>query len=122
NGCDIKGYTIANNFLSVTIDSLTGNISSLIKRKNGHEYVDTTSRYDLNSYLYVMGADSTKTPSYPSHVIVEVKEDGPLVSSLLVKSDAPGCKWLKRRIRVVYNQPWIDITNSFDKIGDLIKQ
>ena len=121
-GCFIKGNTISNNFFSVTIDPQTGNISSLISLKNGHEYVDKKSAFALNSYLYVLGKDSTEKISEPSDVVLKVKENGPLVASMVAQSKAPGCNWLKREVRVVYNQSWIDLTNSLDKISTRVKE
>jgi alpha-mannosidase len=121
-GCFIKGNTISNNFFSVTIDPQTGNISSLVSLKNGHEYVDKKSAFALNSYLYVLGKDSTEKTSGPFDVVLKVKENGPLVASIVAESKAPGCNWLKREVRVVYNRSWIDLTNSFDKISTRVKE
>ena len=44
-----------------------------------------------------------------------VKESGPLVASLLVESDAPGCVKLSREFRVVDGLDRVDIINVLDK-------
>ena len=46
---------------------------------------------------------------------ITVKESGPLVASLLVESDAPGCVKLSREIRVVDGLDRVDIVNVLDK-------
>ena len=46
---------------------------------------------------------------------ITVKESGPLVASLLVESDAPGCVKLSREIRVVDGLDRVDIINVLDK-------
>lgn len=121
-GVRIKGNTISNGIFSVTVDPKTGNISSLTDPKTGHEYVDKRSKYGVNSYLYLLGKDSADKTSTPYDIILKVKEKGPLVTSILVESKAAGCNWLTREVRVVLNQPWVDLTNSFDKISTRVKE
>lgn len=121
-GCSIKGDTISNDILSVVIDAKTGNISSLINVKTKQEYVDQKSVYGLNSYRYLLGADSSDRALAPYNVVLKVKEKGPLVVSFLIESNAQGCNWLTREIRMVQSQPWIDLTNSFEKISTRVKE
>ena len=122
DGCYIKGNTMYNDSLSVTIDPQTGNIASLVGLKTGHEYVNKKSAFALNSYLYILGKDSTEKTSGPSDVVLKIKENGPLVASIVAESKAPGCNWLKREVKVVYHQSWIDLSNSFDKISTTVKE
>lgn len=121
-GVKIKGNTISNGLFSVTVDPQTGNISSLVDLKTGHEFVDKKSGYGVNSYLYLLGKDSTDKTSTPYDIELKVKEKGPLVTSILVKSKAAGCNWLTREVKVVFDQPWVDLTNSFDKISTRVKE
>jgi alpha-mannosidase len=116
-GCSLKGDSVlSNDNLTVTIDPRTGNISSLVNLKTQKEYVDQKSSYGLNSYRYLLGEDKSDKALAPYNVVLKVKEKGPLVSSILVESNAEGCNWLTREVKMVYGQPWIDLTNSFDKI------
>ena len=48
-------------------------------------------------------------------VKITVKEKGPLVSSLLIESDAPGCYKLSRELRIIDGLDRVDITNIVDK-------
>ena len=121
-GCSLKGDTLSNDILSVTIDPKTGNISSLVNLKTKQEYVDQKSIYGLNSYRYLLGADSSDRALAPYNIVLKVKEKGPLVSSILVESNAQGCNWLTREIKIVQGQPWIDLANSFDKISTRVKE
>jgi alpha-mannosidase len=121
-GCSISSNTISNGTLSLTVDSKTGNITSLVDLKTKHEYVDKNSSYGLNSYVYLLGADSANKASEPYNVVVKVKEKGPLVASFSIESKAAGCNWLNREVRVVLGQPWVDLTNSFDKISTRVKE
>ncbi|WP_183578285.1 glycoside hydrolase family 38 C-terminal domain-containing protein [Mucilaginibacter sp. X5P1] len=120
--CTVNANTLSNGTLSVAIDPQTGNISSLINLVTKQEYVDKKSSYGLNSYRYLLGADSSDRAIEPYNIVLKVKENGPLVASILVESNAQGCKWLTREIRVVQGQPWVDLTNSFDKISTRVKE
>jgi alpha-mannosidase len=55
--------------------------------------------------------------SEPTEVKVSVKENGPLISSLLVESKADGCNWLTREVAVIAGQSQVEITNTIDKIA-----
>jgi len=44
-----------------------------------------------------------------------VKEKGPLVASLLVESDAPGCFALAREIKLVAGQDYVELSDFVDK-------
>jgi len=120
--CRIVGDTLSNGTFSVAIDPKTGDISSLINLATKQEYVDKRSRYGLNSYRYLLGEDASNRALQPYNIVLKVKEKGPLVVSIIVESNAQGCKWLTREIRVVKGQPWIDLTNSFDKISTRVKE
>ncbi|MEK7996234.1 MAG: glycosyl hydrolase-related protein, partial [Planctomycetota bacterium] len=52
-------------------------------------------------------------PSGP--VTIRVKEQGPLVASLLIESDAPGCNKLARELRMIDGIDRVDIINVIDK-------
>jgi len=77
--------------------------------------VDGSRGPGLNDYLYVPGRDS-KTARRASNVRVKVKENGPLVASLLIASDAPGCRGLRRELRLYRGLDRVDIINTLDKI------
>lgn len=121
-GCNIKGNTLSNGIFSVTVDSKTGDISSLVDLQTKHEFVDKKSKYSMNSYYYLLGKDSADKATSPYDVVLKVKEKGPLVVSILVASKADGCNWLNREVKVVKGQPWVDLTNSLDKISTRTKE
>lgn len=121
-GCTVNKNVLSNNSYSATIDQKSGDIVSLKDIKTGYEYVDKQSEYALNSYRYLLGRDSADKASKPYHVELKVKENGPLVASISVKSGANGVNWLTREVKLVKNQPWVDITDSFDKISTQNKE
>ena len=63
----------------------------------------------LNDYLYLTGDDPERTCSATGRSRFSVGEKGPLVASLLVESDAPGCNELQRELRLVAGQDYVEI-------------
>ena len=78
------------------------------------ELSDTKSGVGLNRYYYVV-RDRVKEARQAGQAKITVKESGPLVASLLVESDAPGCVKLSREIRVIDGLDRVDIINVLDK-------
>jgi len=113
---------IQNEWFSVTVDHKTGNIKSLIDLKHNRQYVDTTSFFGMNGYNYLAGvkngqpSSTLSEVSRASSISIKVKENGPLVASLLISAQAESCNWLSREIRVIKNQPYIELINTIDKI------
>ena len=112
--------TLDNSIVRVVIDTLTGDISSLTR--GAHEFVNLKSGCALNSYRYLNGKDSPDKATGAKNVKVSVRENGPLLASLLVESDAEGCKNLLRQITIIAGQPHIEITDSVDKLAILEKE
>jgi alpha-mannosidase len=112
--------TLSNERLWLTIDERTGDIKSLIDVKTNRELVDTSTVFQLNSFNYVPGVwngkDSSGNNEQPTAVAIRIKEQGPLMASLLITSKAPGCKWLTREVRLVNNQPVVECINTMDKL------
>ena len=99
--------------VSVQLDPASGAIVSL-HSGGGPELCDTKSGVGMNRYYYVLG-DKVKEPQPAGPAKVAVKDSGPLVASLLVESDAPGCRKFSREIRVVDGLARVDILNVLDK-------
>jgi hypothetical protein len=108
------GATLANDQLRVTLDEKTGGIIEL--RATGIEanLVDTASGHAVNDYLYLIGEDlAALQRSGPVKIIV--RDHGPLVASLRVESEAPGCQKLVREIRLVASGDYVELLNTVDK-------
>jgi hypothetical protein len=98
--------------LTVRLDEQTGAIASL--RYGDHEYVDPKAGTALNDYFYLPGSDLKKLQR-DGVVKISVKEKGPLIVSLLVESEAPGCRKLTREVRVHALRNYVEIINTVDK-------
>ena len=100
---------------TVKIDEHTGGITSLFSRSLNRELVDAKAATALNDYFYLPGSD-LKGLQRNGPPRISVKESGPLVASLLIESDAPGCKRLLREVRVVDGLDYVEIINTVDKL------
>ncbi|NIA12682.1 MAG: hypothetical protein GWP08_01285 [Nitrospiraceae bacterium] len=102
--------------LSVTISEETGDIASLKLRAKG-SVTDLTAPdgvSGLNGYFYVEGREPTE-PKRNGKPTIRMKEQGPIVASLLIESDAPGCHKLTREVRVIEGIERVDLINVVDK-------
>ncbi|MBL7152651.1 MAG: hypothetical protein ISS79_02970 [Phycisphaerae bacterium] len=108
------GVELSNRQITLTIDGRTGAISSLKPTELSSELVSRKGEVGLNDYFYVAGRNP-KEPQRNGRVKIRVKERGPAVTSLLIESDAPGCRELSREIRLIGGLDRVDIINTIDK-------
>ena len=106
--------SLSNNMISLTVNQKTGAIQSLKWKALNADLVNQKSGLGLNDYFYVAGRDP-KDPQRNGAVNISVKEQGPLVASLLIESDAPGCQQLTRELRLVDGMDRVDIITIIDK-------
>jgi hypothetical protein len=98
----------------VRVSEKTGGIAYLFSRLLGRELLPTNSTA-LNDYFYLPGSDLINLQR-DANPRITVKENGPLVASLLIQSDAPGCKRLSREVRVIDGLDRVEIINTIDKL------
>ncbi len=115
NKMEIIGNRIGNGKVNVVINPLTGAIQELSAASmNNLNMVDAASGYELNDYAFL---DSSRTDHIlrASNIKLRVKENGPLIASFLIESDAPGCNKLIREVRLSYGSERVELTNTVDK-------
>lgn len=117
----VRGTTIGSDSVALTVDPQTGAIASLKSKHNGAELVDRSHGLGLDQYLYVAGTDSSQTQNL-SNVKVRVKEQGDLLTSLLVEGDAPGAKHYSSEIRLISGLDRIDLVTNIDKTSVRTKE
>jgi hypothetical protein len=124
NSLSVSTAVLKNKFLSVSIDTISGNIRSIVDQKAKYDYV--VNKDGLNSYHYLPGVFNGKDRTHPSigtdSVTVVIKEKGPLLVSLMILSKAAGTNGLNREVKLYANQPHIQIVNTFNKIGTRNKE
>jgi len=109
-----RGAELNNGVISLTVNDRTGAIRSLTWKELKTELVNQNTDLGLNDYFYVAGRDPTD-PQRNGAVTIRVKERGPLVASLLIESDAPGCHKLTRELRLIDGINRVDMIDIIDK-------
>jgi alpha-mannosidase len=100
--------------LQLQINPLTGAIQSLRKTGANLEWVDAQAPVGLNEYRYLLGTDA-KGAKGNSQPVIRVMDSGPLVATLRIESDAPGCVKLTRDVRVVDGLDWVELVDAVDR-------
>ena len=113
-GARAKSTALATPSVSLQLDPASGTIVGLRSTAIDAELSDMKLGVGLNHYYYVV-QDRLKEAKQAGPATITVKESGPLVASLLVESDAPGCVRLSREIRVVDGLDRVDIVNVLDR-------
>ncbi len=113
-GCEINGTSLKNQYLRISIDPATGNITELIKLSTGHNFADIKVNGGLNAFFWLPA--NIDAPESDSSIVIKAVEQGPLVVELRVTSRAVGCRSVSRSVRLVQGQPWVEISNVVDKL------
>ena len=109
-----EAATLADSALTLKLNPQSGAIASLRAKDVDHEFVNAAANVGLNEYVYLPGGNVNKAQrNGPAKI--SVKDNGPLVASLLVESDAPGCNKLLREIRLVSGLDRVEIIDTIDK-------
>ena len=110
-----SGVQLTNARMTVTIDESSGAIASLAHKGISRQLVDRSHGPGLNDYLYVAGR-KPDDPQRNGAVRISIKENGPLVATLRIESDAPGCNTLVREVSLLFMPAdRVDIVNVVDK-------
>jgi alpha-mannosidase len=114
-GMKASAEPLENDDLKVRFDDKTGAIRSLRwKTRNDLELVDPADGRGLNEYLYVPGRDPKEARGVNA-VTISVGEPGPLVASVVVLSDAPGARSLRREYVLTAGSGSLEIRDLIDK-------
>jgi hypothetical protein len=112
----VAGTSLSSPQLTLTVDPQTGVITSLKRAGDGAELADPAGG-GLNSYHYLLGGNPREAqPSGPA--TVKVGEDGELVASLMIESPAPGCRSLRREVRLVNGLDRVEVCDTMDKLRE----
>jgi len=106
--------SLRNQHLEIAVNERTGAVESFTASGIPGDLVDTGKGRGLNGYFYVRGRDPAAARQ-DGGVKISVKERGPLVASLVIESEAAGCRTLRRELRVTDGLYRIDIINELDR-------
>lgn len=117
----VYGNVLTNGSIRVEVDERTGSIASLKVPGVPVDLVDRAAGMGLNDYRYVAGRDPRDAESADSMSIV-CYQCGPLVATLGVLSESPGCESLLRVLQVVDGIDRMDVRDVLHKKAVLAKE
>jgi alpha-mannosidase len=110
----LEGAILENDGVRVQVDPRSGAIKELTSRGTEGNFADAWGGEGLNEYLFLPG-DQVSQIQRNDVVTLRAGESGPLVSSLVAESAAPGCRRLVREIRLVAGLDHVELINLVDK-------
>jgi alpha-mannosidase len=109
-----KATELDNGLVRLRVDPKTGGIVEFTAKGIKGNLADTSEGEGLNDYIYLIG-DDLKYLQRNGPVKISIGEKGPLVASLIIESEAPGCKTLRRELRMVARMDYVELINLVDK-------
>jgi hypothetical protein len=110
----LKGAVLANGTVRAAVDQKTGGIADLTRSGIDHNFAKASDGEPLNDYVYLPG-DNLADLAHAGPATITPVERGPLVASLRIDSDAPGCNHLARDLRLVAGDDYVTLANVIDK-------
>lgn len=105
--------SLSNGKLSVQWDKTNGSLLKLYLDTD-FNYASTFGNQGLNSYWYVPGLNPADAVTN-GNVQLKILEDGPVLKSVSITSEAPGANKLERRINLYAGSDEVEIENIVDK-------
>ena len=102
-----------NSLITMGWEKTNGTVS-IIRDKDNFNYVGTYKNQGLNSYWYVPGMNPEEAKTN-NKVKVELIEEGRVISTFRMSSDAPGLTKFERRVSLVADRPEVMIEDILTK-------
>ncbi|POY36789.1 glycoside hydrolase [Solitalea longa] len=109
----LNDNSLSNGRVSVQWDTANGSITKL-EKANDFNFAGSYNNQGLNSYWYVPGLNPADAQSN-SQVQVKILENGPVLTTISISSDAPGANKLERKITLFSEGGKIELDNIVDK-------
>jgi hypothetical protein len=109
----ISNDRLSNGIYTIKLQSSTGDIEH-IQKTVGDKTITLVDTAGFNKYIYLPG-DTLSNLQTSADAHISIKENGPLVVSLLVTSSAAGANSLAREVRLVSGIDHIELINTIDK-------
>ena len=109
----ISETAMSNGLLHLRFDAQTGAISSLRQAGLDRELVDADHHRGLNQYFY--SGQMAAEPRSNRAARFTMLDEGPLVYTVQIESEAPGARRLRQQVRLIDGMDRVDLTNVIDK-------
>ncbi len=109
-----SGNVLDNGNVRVEISEETGDIISL--KLHQSEFVDPNADCAINSYRYLLGEDDPEKAFGPRDVKLSIKENGPLLGTIVIKATGRGCHTIVSEVSLYKESEDVLIRNTIDKV------
>ncbi|MCA9261753.1 MAG: hypothetical protein KDA61_21195, partial [Planctomycetales bacterium] len=106
--------TLDNGRVAVRLDEVRGGVAELKANDVAANLVDGSAGHVLNDYLYLLGDDPADVQT-SDPAAFSIVDRGPLVATVRVASEAPGCWELRRDVRLIAGADHVELHNTVDK-------
>ncbi|MBK8980524.1 MAG: hypothetical protein IPM29_31870 [Planctomycetes bacterium] len=114
-GASASGTRLDNGAIAVALDPGSGDVTTLTSVGEPGDFVDAAADRTAFRYLFMAGSDASRAVS-SGPATIAVGERGPLVASLVVRSDAPGVTRLTREVAVTAGLDRVELRAVVDKL------
>lgn len=115
-GAVVSGDSLEDEDIVLHVSEQSGAIDSLRWKRKDISLVDNQKAAGLGEYFYLPGTDPAKA-LHLTGVRVRVKENGPLMASLMIEGNAPGARAYSSEVRLVAGLNRVDIITKIDKLA-----
>jgi hypothetical protein len=105
--------SLSNKYYNLSVDEKAGSLKINLVTQYNCPLSDTGNTYGLNGFVYT--GKNAENPVSNGKITIIQKESGPVINSLLIQSDAPGCNSLTREVKLFSELEKIEIVNTIDK-------
>jgi len=110
----VSNSTLENEHLKIELDAEKGIINKITLKDSGTNLVNNSERFGMGAYIYVNGR-KPDSPLGHTNAEIRIKENGPIVSSLQLKLNGPGCNSIEQEIKLVSGINRVELNYTFDK-------
>lgn len=110
-----KENVLDNGIVRVSIDTITGDIGSIIR--GGKQFVKLHGNSEVNTFKYLHGDDNPNKATSTTNVRYAISENGPLMARIVIEAEAEGCNNLLREVTLYKDQAYIEIKNTVNKVA-----
>lgn len=119
NSFVVTDSSLANGHINIGWNASNGSITTV--SKDGFNYAGRFDKQGLNSFWYVAGLNPGDAQTN-SKVTMKVAESGPVVTTISLKSNAPGTDGLERKLSLFAGDEMVWIENWIDKQSNRSKE
>ena len=112
--------TLSNKYYTLLFDKDNSSIKFLGETGDNFNFADTNNGLGLNEFIHT--GKNAENPTYSHNAKLLSYENGPVLKSILIKSEAEGCNDLFQEVTLFNDLDKVEIVNTVDKTKNYDKE